>query len=156
VADSVAAQALRECGITREAVAELTRRQQRKDEIPGGPQYNPAGLQLERMAEGIAAGLGEGVVRAEHVLLAYLWEPNHSAWQLEQLGTSREGVRRRLTALGVHLPQPTLPARDPRRWGPQVHVVLDDLWILLRELWYVLPQGASFTWNHDWKRAGSL
>jgi hypothetical protein len=21
----------------------------------------------------------------------------------------------------------------------------------VRELWYVLPQGASFKWNHDWK-----
>jgi hypothetical protein len=150
--DSVAAQALRECGITRNAVEELTRRQQREEEIPGGPQYNPAGQHLTYMAEGIAAGLGESEVRAEHVLLAYLWEPEHSASELEQLGTSREDVRTRLAMLGIDLPQPGLPAPDPRKYGPDVDVALDDLWILLRELWYVLPQGASFTWNHDWKK----
>jgi hypothetical protein len=149
--DSVAAQALRECGITREVVEELTRRHQRKEEIPGGPQFNPAGMQLQSMAEGIAAGLGDRGVRAEHVLLAYLWDSTYSAWQLERLGTSREQVQQRLTAAGVHLPQTDLPAPDPRKYGPRVDVPLEDLWILLRQLWYVLPQGASFAWNHDWK-----
>jgi hypothetical protein len=133
-------------------VEEFTRRDQREEEIPGGPQYNPAGQHLTYMAEGIAAGLGASEVRAEHVLLAYLWEPVHSEWELEHLGTSREDVRRRLATLGVELPQPRLPARDPRTYGPDVDVSLDELWILLRELWYVLPQGASFTWNHDWKK----
>ena len=149
--DSVAARVLRKCGITRDAFEGFTRRHQREEEIPGGPQYSPAGLHLQYMAEGIAAGLGDNEVGAEHVLLAYLWEPDHSARQLEQLGTSREEVRRRLAALGVDLPQPTLPARDPRKYGPRMEVPLDDLWILLRELWYVLPPGASFTWNHDWQ-----
>jgi ClpA/ClpB-like protein len=150
--DSVAARALRECGITREGFEEVTRRQQSEDEIPGGPQLNPAGMQVEHMAEGIATGLGAGEVRAEHVLLAYLWAPSHSAWELEQLGTSREQVRNRLASLGVDLPQRDLPTRDPRRYGPSVDVSLDELWILLRQLSYVLPQDASFAWNHDWKK----
>jgi hypothetical protein len=150
--DSVAARVLRECGITRDAFEGFTRRHQREEEIPGGPQFSPAGLHLQYLAEGIAAGLGDNEVGAEHVLLAYLWDPNHSAGQLEQLGTSREDVRWRLAALGVDLPQPTLPARDPRKYGPKVDVPLDDLWILIRELWYVLPEGASFSFNHDRKK----
>ncbi len=150
--ESNAAKALRECGVTREAVEALVRRQQREEEIPGGPQYNPAGQQLIAMAEGIAAGLGDSEVRAEHVLLAYVWEPDHSAGELEHLGTSREHVRRELAALGADVPQPALPARDPREYGPNLDVTLEELWILLRELSYVLPHGASFTWNHDWEK----
>jgi ATP-dependent Clp protease ATP-binding subunit ClpA len=151
VGDSLAAQALRDCGVTREAVEELARPHQWEEEIPDGPQYNPAGLHLQYMAEGIAAGRGDTEVGAEHLLLAYLWEPDHSASELEQLGTSREQVRRQLEDLGVDLPQAELPARDPRRYGPEVDVPLDDLWILIRELSYVLPAEASFSFNHDWK-----
>jgi hypothetical protein len=151
-ADSIAAQTLRECGVTRDAVEALTRRHRRQEEIPGGPQYNPSGMHIQYLAEGIAAGLGATEVGAEHVLLAFLWQPSYSAWQLEKLGTSREDVFRQLTAFGVDVPWRTLPARDPRTYGPKVEVPLDDLWILLRELMYVLPLGASFTWNHDWKK----
>ena len=150
--ESNAAMALRACGVTREAVEALVRRHQRTEEIPGGPQYNPAGQELSSMAEGIAAGLGDSEVRAEHLLLAYLWDPDHSARELEQLGTSREDVRRQLAALDVDVPQPRLPPHDPRKYGPDVDVTLDELWILLRELSYVLPSGASFTWNHNWKK----
>jgi hypothetical protein len=150
--DSVAARVLRECGITRDAFEGFTRRHQREEEIPEGPQYSPAGLHLQYLAEGIAAGLGDNKVGAEHVLLAYLWNPDYSTSRLERLGTSREDVRSRLAGLGVELPQPTLPAPDPRTYGPRMEVPFDDLWILLRELWYVLPPGASFTWNHDWEK----
>jgi hypothetical protein len=101
------------------------------------------------LAEGIAAGLGDLDVRAEHVLLAYLWMPDNSARTLEQLGTSREQVRDRVAELGVALPRAELPAPDPRRYGPDLYVSLDELSILLDELWYVLPRGASFAWNRD-------
>jgi Clp amino terminal domain, pathogenicity island component len=150
--ESRAAQALRRCGVTREAVEEMAGRGQRDEDVPDGPQYSPAGLNLRNMAEGLAAGLGDSEVRAEHVLLAYLWEPHNSAWQLEHLGTSRDEVLSSLAELGVDVPRPPLPAPDPRTYGPQVDVALDDLWILLRALWYVLPPGASFTWNHDGKK----
>lgn len=153
--DSAAARALRVCGVTREAVEGLVRRQQSEEEIAGGPQYNPAGQSLISLAEGIAAGLSDTEVRGEHLLLAYLWEPDHSAWELEDLGTSREDVLRQLAALGVGVPQPALPSPDPRKYGPEVDVTLDELWILLPELSYVLPLGASFTWNTIGRRAGS-
>jgi Clp amino terminal domain, pathogenicity island component len=147
--DSVAAQALRACGVDREALEALTGRQRDEEEISDGPQYNPAGYKLTALAEGIAAGLGASEVSAEHVLLAYLWAPEHSASVLEHLGTTREEVRAALAARGVDGPQGTLPASDPRRYGPCVDVPLDDLWILLRQLDFVLPLGASFAWNHD-------
>jgi hypothetical protein len=150
--DSLAARALRECGITRERLEPVTHPQRSERDIPGGPQFNPAGMRVQSVAEGIAAGLGAAAVRAEHVLLAYLWEPNHSAWQLEQVGTSRTQVRKRLTDVGVDLLQHDLPAPDTRRYGRCVDVPLEQLWLLLHELWYVLPQGASFRWNHDWKK----
>lgn len=147
--DSAAAQALRACGVDRAALEALTGPQRQKDEIPGGPQHSPASYQLTFLAEGIAAGLGDSEVRAEHVLLAYLWAPECSARDLEHLGTSREDVLAELTARGVDVPQHMLPASDPRRYGPSVDVSLDELWILLRQLHYVLPLGADFTWNHD-------
>jgi hypothetical protein len=147
--DSVAAQALRDCGIGREAFAELTMPKRSKKEIHGGPQLNPAAYRLEGLAEGIAAGLGATEVRAEHILLAFLWEPYFSHWVFDKLGSSRELVRARLAELGVDLPQSELPPPDPRRWGPTVQVSLDELWILLRELGYVLPEGAQICFNHD-------
>jgi hypothetical protein len=99
------------------------------------------------MAEGIAAGLGDWEVRADHLLLAFLWDPFFSAGQLEQLGTSREQVWDRLAALGVGLPQDALPARDSRTYGPHVEVSLEELSILRRHFFSVLPETASYTWN---------
>jgi hypothetical protein len=148
---AVAAQALRDCGIGREALAELTMRKRTRKAIEGGPQLNPAAYRLKGLAEGIAVGLGAADVRAEHVLLAFLWERDFS-WVFAKLGSSRELVRARLAELGVDLPQPDLPPPDPRRWGPSVEVALDELWILLRELPYVLPGGAQFRFNHDRKK----
>ena len=130
---SIAAQSLRDCGITREAIAELCRHHA-TNEIDGGPQLNPAGYRLVASAEGIAAGLGASQVTPEHVLLAFLWDPDRSALQLKQFGSSREQVRARLAERGVDLPQPELPSPDPRRWGTKIDVPLDELWILLREL----------------------
>jgi hypothetical protein len=147
--DSVAAQALRDCGIAREAFADLTMPKRTRKEIHGGPQLNPAAYRLEGLAEGIAAGLGATELRAEHVLLAFLWEPYFSHWIFDKLGSSRELVRARLAELGVDLPQSEVPPPDPRRWGPTVEVPLDELWILLRELGNVLPERAQFRFNHD-------
>jgi hypothetical protein len=60
-------------------------------------------------------------------------------------------VRSHLAQLGTSLPQAALPAPDPRRWGPRTDVTIDELWILLGELPYVMPTGAQFIFNHDWK-----
>jgi len=148
--ESRAARALRDCGVTHEAAEEAVRAYAGGDAERGRtPQPNPALLHLERMAEGIAAGLGDAQVRAEHVLLAYLWMPDQSGRALTKAGTSRERVRDRLAELGVSLPRPELPAPDPRRYGPDFHVTLDELRVLLDELWHVIPQGTSFAWNRD-------
>jgi hypothetical protein len=118
------------------------------------PKLNPAVIELTSRAEGIAAALGSAEVSAEHVLLAYLWDPT-SDGQLAQLGTSREAVRSHLAELGTSLPQAALPAPDPRRWGSRTDVPVDELWILLGELPYVMPTGVQFIFNHDWKTGWS-
>jgi hypothetical protein len=148
VGDSVAGKALRDVGITQQAVEELTRSYAGDGDAVETPQHNPAALHMQCRAEGLAAGLGDPDVRAEHLLLAYLWDPNDSEHALIKLGASREHVRDRLAQLGVGVPG-ELPAADPRRYGPDVYVSLDELGVLIEELWYVLPQGASFAFNHD-------
>lgn len=148
--ESIAARALRYCGLSRETLAELTEPKRTREKIEGGPQRNPAAYLLKGRAEGIAAGLGAPEVAPEHVLLAFLWDPRSSG-ELERLGASRENVRARLAELGGELPQAELPVPDPRRWGPRVDVPLAELCILVRELPNVLPQGASLSFNHDWK-----
>ncbi|MDQ6605018.1 MAG: hypothetical protein M3Z06_00550 [Actinomycetota bacterium] len=143
---------LGECGIDRDGFTRLVERHVSEKEIEGGPHLNPACYMLMSVAEGMAAGLGAFEVTAEHVLLGYLWNPG-SEWQLEHLGSRRQQrVRTRLADLGVSLPQAELPATDPRRWGPKVDVSLDELWVLLRELPYVLPPDAQLAFNHDWKK----
>ena len=146
--DSIAAQALRDCGADREDVAALATWKRSEQEIEGGPQLNPAAYQLMSLAEGMAAGLGAPEVAPEHVLLALLWDPSWSG----RLRLSRERVRARLAELGIRLPKTEFPPADPRRWGPKVDVPLDELSILLRELPYVMPQGAQVSFNHDWKK----
>jgi len=149
--ESIAAHALRDCDISREALAELTEPKRGKEEIEGGPQLNPAAYGFRGRAEGIAAGLGAPEVMPEHVLLAFLWDPDRSL-RLEQVGASREQLRDRLAELGVALPQGELPPPDPRRWGPKVDVSFVELKILRGELPYVLPADAQLAFNHDWSK----
>jgi ATP-dependent Clp protease ATP-binding subunit ClpA len=147
--DSVAARALRDCGIEREGLAELTARKGNGEAIDGGPQLNPAAYRLLGLAEGIAAGLGSSDVGPEHLLLAFVWEPRFSAGVFETQGSRRELVRARLAQRGVDLPQADLPASDDRRWGPTIDVPLDELPILVQELQYVLPPAADIRFNFD-------
>jgi Clp amino terminal domain, pathogenicity island component len=150
--DSAAARALRHCGVGRDELSELTALTGAALEIEDGPQLNPAAYRMLGMAEGIAAAGGAAEVTADHVLLAFLWEPAFSHGVFERYGSSRELVRARLAELGVDLPQEALPPPDPRRWGPRVDVTLEELPVLIRELPYVLPQGASISFNHDRKK----
>lgn len=150
--ESIAARALRDAGIDRDALAELVRAKGSRNEIEGGPQLNPAGYQLMSLAEGMAAGMGAPVVAPEHVLLGFLWEPGWAA-RLEHLGCSREDLAARLAQLGVRLPQAELPPRDSRRWGASTDVPIEDLPILLRHLPYVMPRDAQLSFNHDWRKA---
>lgn len=150
--ESAAARALRDCGIEREALAEDTARKGAGEALDAGPQLNPAAYGFMGLAEGIAAGLGAAEVGADHVLLAFLWEPTFSSRVFERHGSSRELVRARLAELGVDLPQADLPPPDARRWGPSVDVALNELPILVHELPYVMPQGAQLRFNHDRKK----
>lgn len=106
--DPIAARALHDCGVGREALTELVKPKQSPEVVEGGPQLNPAAYQLMSLAEGIAAGLGAPEVTLEHVLLAFLWDPRSDA-QFELLGSSRARVRGRLAKLGIDVPQAELP-----------------------------------------------
>ena len=151
--DSAAARALRDCGVGRDELGELTAlKGAATTELEHGPQLNPAAYRMLGMAEGIAAGSGAAAVTADHVLLAFLWEPRFSQGVFERYGSSRELVRARLAEQGVDLAQEELPPPDPRRWGPSVDVALDELPVLVRELPYVLPPDASIRFNHDRKK----
>lgn len=147
--DSVAAQALRDSGVESERVEAVISQRRRERKDAEELRFTPAAHQLIGCAEGIAAGLGHDEVRPEHLLLAFLWKPECSNWPLEELGSSREQVYAALSARGVDVPQSELPAPDPRKYGPQVKVSLEELSILLDRLFDVLPEGASFTWNRN-------
>lgn len=151
--DSPAARALTACGLSRDVLERLAPHHRSGDETADqsagepAPQLNPAALHLYYLAQGIAAGQGAAAVGPEHLLLAFIWDPSFSAWQLQLLGTTRERLRDELARQGATLPQTDLPARDPRRYGPRVEVSMDQARALTRHLWHVLPAGASFIWN---------
>ena len=147
--DSVAARVLKSCGLDRETLERLTDHKRASAELEDGPQPNPAAQHLCHMAEGIAAGRGDATVTADHVLMAFIWDPGHSGWQLSSLGSSREQIRDRLAEHGIVFEQPELPQADPRRWGQRVELSLEELGIVMHELHQVLPQGASFVWNRN-------
>jgi hypothetical protein len=50
---------------------------------------NPVAHELLGCAVGLAVGLGAEEPAAEHVLLAYLWRPDHE-WLFGRVGTSRQ------------------------------------------------------------------
>ncbi len=73
-----------------------------------GAVTNPAWHHAYGRAEGLALGLGDGVLQPVHLLLALLWDRWH--WQFpEQQGVSRAAVVEALRSAGVTLPSAALP-----------------------------------------------
>lgn len=152
--DTPAARALRACGATYERLAAALARGE-----PGPADdersfimlaTSPAAHRLEARAEGIALGADAAAVTAEHVLVAFLWEPETERL-LERCGTTREAVRDALAGLGAHVPPALPPSPPPCPDGPRQHVDFreEELPQVLRRLVAELPEGAHWGWNVD-------
>jgi hypothetical protein len=149
--ETVAAQALRDCGADYERLRSALVRAaaERRVEPNAGVSLNPAAQELVGRAEGLAAGLGAESVTAEHLLLALLWRPERD-WPLTLAGTTREIVYERLRAGGVRLAVELPPSRE-RPAGPEqlVHFPEVQLRDVLAKLPALLPPDADWGWNVD-------
>jgi ATP-dependent Clp protease ATP-binding subunit ClpA len=156
---TIAARALRECGVEYDALRALF---DVKPARKSGPRtHPPAFYGLRGRAEGIAVAFGAKQVEAEHLLLAMLWESHtRTTTLLEQLGTSARAVQRRLATLGARVPPGQPPGRDDTRWGKDVVIRIpdSDAWELASRLQELLPEGAPVGFNFNatsaWYRSG--
>jgi hypothetical protein len=169
--DSVAAQALRDAGLTHEAFAEAfvhvladaeeakSSRRPKKPKPRREVKLNPAAYQSMGFAEGVAAGLGATAAGPEHVVVAVIWDQwSPTTRVLQRLGVRREDIVDRLAGLGVPLPPVGLPPLAERSRGKTVVVPIEQLRALVAELPGLLPPGSHFGFNHDgeqgWLTAG--
>ncbi len=84
---------------------------------------NPRFRQVFGAAEGLAATLGDGVVRSTDALVAYLWqEDGQQLFAIEHQGVSGPSVVEALVADGVRVPEAVLPEPDRVPWGEQVPI----------------------------------
>lgn len=162
--DSLAAQALRSCGLTHDAYAEAfvrvleeaeEARPARQRRERAGVKPNPYTYWARGFADGVAVGLGAAAAGPEHVVLALIWDqwtPTTSV--LHRLGLRREDLFNALADVGVPLPPIGLPLLDERRVGETVVVPIEQLQALVAELPGLLPSGTYFGFNHDAKEHG--
>jgi ATP-dependent Clp protease ATP-binding subunit ClpA len=149
---TVAAQALRTCGATYDALRRELAGAFAETHQPRGDSdtisLNPVGHQLLGCAVGLAGGLGAAEPGAEHVLLAFLWRSDHE-WVLNQVGTSRQAVYAQLRKQGVVVPHAALLPPPPATRGDvqRVDVPLERLDDLIGRLPALLPEGAQWGWN---------
>jgi hypothetical protein len=155
--DSIAAQVLRQLGVTYERFEQgFLHQRARSHPTPGpadtseGIHTTPAAHELLGRAEGIAAGLGSDAVTTEHVLLAFLWPPELE-FTFERLGTSRQAVLDRLAERGVAVPEAPLPPPPavPQGKHQLVYLPQEQLEAVLRQLPQLLPPESNWGWNLD-------
>ncbi len=117
---SVARDALLAAGVTPEFVAtfgvETYGSVSHDPQDQAGAVAEPLWHETAGRAQGFAAGIGERVVRPEHVLLALLWQPRPTWFEglLRAAGTSREALVDDLASRGVTVPEVPLPPLPPR------------------------------------------
>jgi ATP-dependent Clp protease ATP-binding subunit ClpA len=87
---------------------------------------NPRARQVFAAAEGLAATLGDGVVRSTDALIAYLWqEDGQQLFAIEAGGSSGPALVGALTEVGVRVPAVPLPEPDREPWGEWIAVPKD-------------------------------
>jgi hypothetical protein len=120
----------------------------------GGMLFSPAYYTLQGLAQGFAAALGDGVISAEHVLLAILWSGNsRSLPLLRHLDVTREAIVAALAELGVPVPRAELPALIEVEWGEPVWFDRDQTKQVLDHVRLNLDPGTRWGFNYDGDRA---
>jgi ATP-dependent Clp protease ATP-binding subunit ClpA len=112
--DTVAARALQTAGVTYDDLRRTVARVHGKDEkrLPPADEWvysTGSSSQVEGLAVGLAAGLGAEDVRAEHILLAFLWEPMFLYHLVPDYEATRRAILARLAEEGVRVPAGPLP-----------------------------------------------
>jgi hypothetical protein len=127
--DDAAGRLLRDAGLDHDALAaRLVHLYDDPDAPPPppGPRRANAVGEAFGAAEGLAATLGDGVVRSTDGLLAYLWqEDGHQAETAALQGSSVSVLVAALRAAGVRIPTVAIPESDRLPWGTPIQVPED-------------------------------
>jgi ATP-dependent Clp protease ATP-binding subunit ClpA len=138
----VAGEALRECGLRREAaftdLSNLPDSYRWKTPFAGSAVGTrlvtaDAAAVLAR-AEGVAVGLGSEQVRPEHILLSLIWHPTSDVaiTVMERHGATQSRLLEALAHHGFEVPNATPPSRP--EWGPMFSISRDQFESLTQEL----------------------
>ncbi len=120
----------------------------------GGLGFAPAFYTLQGLAQGFAATLGDGVISAEHVLLAILWTGNsHSLEALRRLDVTREAIAHELSELGIPVPQAELPRLVEVEWGERVWFERDQIGDVLDHVRLHIDPDTHWGFNYEADRA---
>jgi hypothetical protein len=119
-----------------------------------GLRFAPAYYTLHGLAQGFAATLGDGVISAEHVLLAILWTGNSQALPaLRHLGVTREAIVHELSELGLPVPQAKLPRLVEVEWGERVWFERDQIGDVLDHVRLHMDPDTRWGFNYEADRA---
>lgn len=153
--ESVAAAVLNELGITHERFSERLVAEIASGD-PGaaptaenGTSTSPVWHELIGRADGLAAGLGSAAVTADHLVIAFVWEPD-SGVELEQMfDVKRETIIDALQAAGVATPTVAMrPSPVANTRGQQrVFVPADRVVQIAGMLGDRLPRGSGLGFN---------
>lgn len=111
---------------------------------------NPRCHQLVGRSEGLAATLGDGVVRSTEALIAYLWQDSgQPVVMLEAQPTSATAVLAKLAEIGIDVPEVALPQPDRTPWGEKVIVPLERMNDVVARLSADLTRGTWGCNSHD-------
>jgi catechol 2,3-dioxygenase-like lactoylglutathione lyase family enzyme len=119
-----------------------------------GMTYSPTYYAMHGRAAAFAAGLGDGTITPEHLLLALLWDGSGAASQLLwHVGASREAMVDGLRSRGVAVPAAPLPAQREMDLGEPVWFDRDQVQAVIDELRATVPPGIHWGFNYDGDRA---
>lgn len=153
--DSPARQALEAEGVTAEVLLANVRTGGDGDpSSSNGFTYSPAYYGMHGRADAFAAGLGDGRITPEHVLLALLWDAGSSSSQiLWRLGVRREALVEGLRARGVAVPAAPLPLQHEVDYGERVWFDRDQVQAVIGHLRQKLPPPTHWGFNYEGGRA---
>jgi hypothetical protein len=112
-------------------------------------EVSPAAYELVGRAEGVAAGLAASSVAAEHVLIAYVWDPDTAIEIGSWNGATRDAIIAMLRELDVIVPRGPLPDELRRQSGSRVPVPIDKLMLVVEELSNRLSPDSGLGFNED-------